>query len=105
VYFVQAENETGRELRSSEKTEPGSRYALYSNNQQRIKDWQAFLLSACITSRSFKNEDTAKSDSFGDFCDFFETMGANVTSFLWKGCQLQKRLEPMRYRVAYSKKS
>jgi len=29
---------------------------------------------------------------FCDFHAFFKTRGANVTLFLWKGCQLEKRL-------------
>jgi len=46
-----------------------------------------------ITSSDLKNGDTAKSDSFCDFCAFSETRGCTV--FLWKGYHLQKRLEPM----------
>jgi len=45
--------------------------------------------SLCITSNNFKNEDTVNW-ALCDFYVLFIKRGANVTLFLWKGCQLQK---------------
>jgi len=46
----------------------------------------------CIASSNLKNENAAKLYSFCGFKLFSEPGGANVTLFLWKGCQLQQSL-------------
>jgi len=45
-----------------------------------------------IASGNCKNKDIAKSGCFFWFFRFFKMSGANVTSFLWNWCQLQKSL-------------
>jgi len=50
------------------------------------------MLPVCIKSSNFKSEDIATSDCFCDFYTFSKHEVANVTLFLWKVCQVQKRL-------------
>jgi len=47
-------------------------------------------LSVCITSRSFENEDTAKSDCFCDFCAFFKTTGCERHYFRERGASFKR---------------